>query len=143
MKVEGRMHTSVNWELPLKSPYDKLKTSSADASVTGQETFCPSWVAEGGIWPDTLSLFIKQQHVQALTFGIPVTSIYRVVSHNLLTSPGRSLGEEPVFQIFLAKPSAFSNVIKDSKHCKHWLLAGQMFTQIFDLFCFSIFKTVR
>lgn len=81
MKVEGRMHTSVNWEFPLKSPEDKAKTSSADASVNGQETFCPSWVAEWGegggvLWPDILSLFIMQQHVQALTFGIPVTSIY-------------------------------------------------------------------
>lgn len=84
-----------------------------------------------------------QQHVQALTFGIPMTSISRDVSHNLLKSPGRDLGEKPVFQMFVAKPSAFSNVFKDSKHCKHRLLAGQMFTQIFDLFCFSIFKTVR
>lgn len=146
MKVEGRIHTSVNWEFPLKSPKDKAEISSADASVNGQETFCPPWVAEWGwgiLWPDILSLFIKQQHVQALTFGIPMTSIYRVVSHNLLPSPGRSLREKPVFQMFVAKPSAFSNVFKDSNHCKHWLLAGQMLTQIFDLFCFSIFKTVR
>lgn len=141
------MHTSVNWEFPLKSPEDKAKTSSADASVNGQETFCPSWVAEWGEGGGPLAGYFIALHYAAACSGADIWNSSDKHIPSCFSQPAyitrQKFGRKACFSDVRRQAKCFQHVFKDSKHCKHWLLAGQMFTQIFDLFCFSIFRTVR